>query len=392
MFFHIGNISLDNFPRNYQHNNLYVNLDHGWHEIHDQHNNKIFYKGYLDHANIEDHLIDIASQEEPLYTGNFCLIKCFDQGVSIKTDRCRSFPIWYDQQRGLNNLIQYNETIWSDSFVTLTFDLNKIESKFDLIGQIETTTLSFDHVVKCVDEILTNKILEFSKTIKRPVRVFLTGGIDTTTLFSYFYKFKIPYEIIDYYHTDLDYFYRKNHGDLCNFWGYRQFHYWKDEVILLSGAPGDEFTVRSPTTANMMLKYYQTGIDELLPKYKDSLHYKYFGKHNLLWESQKNLHYSSLKEVILACSNIIVNDWQHWHLGKTISYTPLRDLEIFKAVSRLKFEDLVDQIMNSSIQMALITKNNPELLQILSTNKNSNNYMENVTKTSMLKSLNQISN
>jgi hypothetical protein len=94
-----------------------------------------------------------------------------------------------------------------------------------------------------------------------------------------------------------------------------------------------------------------------------------------------------LEEVIISCSSIILNDWQHWHLGKTISYTPFRDLRLFQTIARLEFDDLVEHIMNSSIQKELITRNNPELLQILSTNKNSNNYMENVTKKSMLKSL-----
>jgi hypothetical protein len=387
MFFNIGPKKLDNYPINYQHGNLIINLDTGWLETTDIHNNKVLYKGYIDNGNIEDYIQSISEQEEPLYTGNFCLIKCFDQGITLKTDRYRSFPIWYNKEKGINNLIQYDETIWTDSFITVTFNLTKIESKFDLIGPIKTTTLKFNEVVEYVDKILTDKISTFAQTLKQPVKVFLSGGIDTTTLFSYFYKLKIPYEIINCYHTDLDYFYLKNHGDLRNFWGYRQFHYWDDSIILLSGAPGDEFTVRSPTTVNMILRYYDTSVGELLPEYTNSLHYQYFSNYSTLWESQKNLNYTSLEEVIISCSSIILNDWQHWHLGKTISYTPFRDLRLFQTIARLEFDDLVEHIMNSSIQKELITRNNPELLQILSTNKNSNNYMENVTKKSMLKSL-----
>jgi hypothetical protein len=384
MFFNIGLDRLDNYPIHYQHGNLIINLDTGWTETVDTHNNKIFYKGYVDNGKIEDYIQSIAEQEDPLYTGNFCLIKCFDQGVTLKTDRYRSFPIWYNKEHGVNNLIQYNETIWTDSFITLTFNLTKIESKIDLIGPIKTATLSFDEVVEYVDKILTDKISTFAQTLKQPIKIFLSGGIDTTTLFSYFYKLKIPYEIISCYHTDLDYFYLKNHGDLSKFWGYRQFHYWDESVILLSGTPGDEFTVRSPTTVNMILRYYNTSVDKLLPKYTNSLHYQYFSNYSALWESQKNLNYTSLEEVIISCSNIILNDWQHWHLGKTISYTPFRDLRFFQTIARLEFDDLVEHVMNSSIQKELITRNNPELLQILSTNKNSNNYMENVTKKAML--------
>jgi hypothetical protein len=380
MFFNIGPTRLDNFPKNYQHNNLYINLDAGWHESQDQHGNILFYKGYVDSAKIEDVLLEIAEQEEPIFYGNFCLIKCFDQGVAIKADQLRSFPIWYDTDYGLNNLIPYNYTCWTDSFVTLTHSLEKIESKFDLIGPIESTTLSYEVVIEQVDQILTDKITKFAQTLTQPIRVFLSGGIDTTTLFSYIRRLEIPYELVDCLHTNLDYFYLKNHGDLANFWGYRQFHYWKHPSVLLSGTPGDEFTVRSPTTANMMLRYYGTDINELSITHSSSLHYQYFKKYTEIFESQQDISFNSLDHAIRECLNIIINDWQHWHLGATISYTPLRDLEIFKTIARLEKSVLIEQIMDSVVQKELIRRNNPELLSILSADKNNNNYFENLTR------------
>ena len=380
MFFNITTKELDNFPIKYRHGNLVINLDSGWSETADNNNNKIFYKGYLDQGPIAEYIEEIARQEEPIYTGNFCILKCFDQGVTIKTDRCRSFPIWYDAVQGCNNLIPYSYTCWTDSFVTITYTLEKIESKFDLIGPIESTTLSFDQVINQVDQILTNKISKFAQTLNQPVRVFLSGGIDTTTLFSYILRLQIPYELINCLHTDLDYFYLKNHSDLANFWGYRQFHYWAQPNILLSGAPGDEFTVRSPTTANMMLRYYETDINNLLTTHQDSLHYQYFKKYTDIFESQQHITFNSLDHAICKCLSIIVNDWQHWHLGDTISYTPLRDIKIFETIARLEKPALINQIMDSVIQKELIRRNSPDLLSILSTDKNTNNYFENLTK------------
>ena len=123
MFFNITTKELDNFPIKYRHGNLVLNLDSGWSESFDNNNNKIFYKGYLDQGPIAEYIEEIACQEEPIYTGNFCILKCFDQGVTIKTDRCRSFPIWYDAVQGCNNLIPYSYTCWTDSFVTITHTL-----------------------------------------------------------------------------------------------------------------------------------------------------------------------------------------------------------------------------------------------------------------------------
>lgn len=382
MFFHIGKFK-ENFPHHYNHNNLTINLDEGWHNGKDCNGNQLFYKGYADNFNLEDILSAIADQEEPLYTGNFCLIKCFDKGITLKTDRYRSFPLWYDKSEGITNLINIGQPIWTDSFAMLTKDYDLIESKFDIIPEFETSCLSFNEVVDRVDQLLREKVLGFVKNNTLPLRSFLTGGIDTGVLYSYLHKLKIANELIKHTHIDFDYFYVKNHVTLMNFWGYNQVHHWKDPCVILSGAPGDEFTVRSPYTVNMMLKYLETSIPKLLEKkeYKNSLHFEYFSKHSYkeIWESQQNLSYNNRKEVITKCLHLILNDYQHWHLGNTITWTPFRDIEFFITIARLPDKELKDHIMNSTVHKALITRNFPELLNCLSTNKNSGNYMENLT-------------
>ncbi len=378
MFFEICNSKLDNFPYNYQHNNLFINLDHGWKTAYDEHGNTIFYKGYLDKGNIEDFILDIARQEEPFLTGNFCLIKCFNQGVTVKTDRYRSFPMYYNKVC-LTNLHGDGDLIHTDSFVMLTDNLEKIESKFVLIDSKHFENLSFDDCVTKVDHIIKLKLETFFKHHLLPLNVFLSGGIDTTTLYSYVLKLNIPHQLVNYFHTDLDYFYLKNHYTLSNFWGFGQIHHWSKPCILMSGAPGDEFTARSPTTANMLLRYYGTGIDELLPDYKNSLHYLYFSRYIDLFKSQNKLKYETLSQVIQECSNMIVNDYQHWHLGHTMVYTPFRDLEIFETVASMGKQDLIDQIFDSTVQKELIKRNAPHLLNTLSTNKNTGNFLENLT-------------
>ena len=382
MFFGIGSCVLDNFPVHYQHNNLVINLDSGWEQMPDQHGNLLLYKGYIDNGILDDYVIEISNQEEPLHNGNFCVIKCFDQGVSIKADRLRSFPIWYSATDGITNLTPLDQTVWTDSFVMLTDDLRLIESKFDAIGTIADTYLSLDQVVAHVDIILRNKIKQFTAYNTEPVNVFLSGGIDTMLLYSYIKTLNIPHNLIACAHTDFDYFYLKNHDTLAQFWGYRQFHYWNKDCFLLSGAPGDEFTVRSPATANMMMQFHGTSIPELMQQseHRTALHYLYFNKPDYMkmWSSQHET-YTSLSQVIRACLNLNINDWQHWHLGRTISYTPLRDLDIFKTIARLEKHDLIDQVMDSIVQKTLLKNNAPELLLGLSAQKNAKNSMENLT-------------
>jgi hypothetical protein len=263
-------------------------------------------------------------------------------------------------------------------------NLKLVESKFDAVGPVAGIEQSVGAVLDQVDQLLVQKIKTFFDNNKLPVNVFLSGGMDTMLLYSYIKRLGIAHTLVDFNHIDHDYFYLNNHDSLEKFWGYRQIHHWRESCILVSGAPGDEFTARSPTTANMLLRYHGVSIPELLQREwpAQSLHYTYFNnpKYFKIWEDQTHLSYTSLEHVISQCASINLNDWQHWHLGETLTYTPLRDIEIFKTIASLNKDDLIRQVMDSLIQKQLIEKNAPELLLGLSTQKNSNNCMANLTK------------
>jgi hypothetical protein len=77
---------------------------------------------------------------------------------------------------------------------------------------------------------------------------------------------------------------------------------------------------------------------------------------------------------------MVINDWQHWHLGNTLTWTPLRDLEIFKLLLRLPTDLATAQIMNSDISQQLIEKNSPGLTALISDQKNTGNVMNNLCR------------
>jgi len=384
MFFYVSKQHQSNFPHNHKTKNFVISLDEGWSQTRDQHGNDIWYKGYLDADNLPDKVIEISAEEDPKHSGNFCVIKVFDQGLVIRSDKLRSFPLWYHSVMGLTNLRPIGETYWTDSYVMLDNNLQLIHSKFDAIGNIDITTLSLSQVCNSVDKILESKIQTFVNRLDKPLKIFLSGGIDTALIFSYIRKYTKDYELVKYSHCDYDYFYLKNHGYLSQLWGYNQIHHWHESCYLSSGAPGDEFTARSPVTANLLLLAHGTSIPKLMsdPRYKDSLHYAYYDKEKYyqLWEEQsKTYNCKSLEETIRLCCNYNINDWQHWHMGNTLTWTPLRELEIFKLIANLQIEDLKDQVMNSAVQKELIKRNDPLILDYLSNKKNDLNYMENLT-------------
>ena len=382
MFFHVGKQRQQNFPHNYQCENFVVSLDEGWHTASDKQGNPIWYKGYLDQGNLADHVVGISLEKIPKHYGNFCVIKAIDQGVVLRTDRLRSFPLWH-YHGGITNLQAVGNLIWTDGSIVLKNDMTLFYLSFDAIGSVQETTLSFEDVVDQVDALLTAKTEQFLNNLQLPLRVFLSGGVDTALLFAYIKRSKVNYQLILNSHVDYDYFYMKNFSSLKDQWGYNQIHHWREDCVLVSGAPGDEFTARSPLVGNLLLLHYGLSIPKLLddPAYADCLHYSYFKnpKHFALWEEQEqNYTAQSLGTVIGKCCNYNINDWQHWHLGRTLTWTPLRDLEMFKLFARLEPQALVGQVMHSTVQKELIRRHAPEVLDYLSTQKNSKNSLENL--------------
>lgn len=182
-------------------------------------------------------------------------------------------------------------------------------------------------------------------------------------------------------HLDWDYFWMKNSGDITTNWGYTQIHHWNHDCVLTSGTPGDEFMLRSPSTSDLFLKYHDIKIAKLLeePQWEDCLHSSYFRRsnHQAIFSAQQSTS-KTLEQLHRDLCNIVVNDWQHWHLGRTLTWTPLRDLEIFKLMLRLPLQDAMDQIMNSRLSLEIIERNSPGLSGAVSDKKNTHNILANL--------------
>jgi hypothetical protein len=382
MFFHISRKTQNNFPNNYHTDHFVISLDNGWTRVQDYLGNDIWYKGYLDDANLSHFAVRISEESQPTYSGNFCVIKVTGDGVSIRSDKLRSFPIWYNYDQGLTNLRELGVLQYTDGIVSVNNRMELIHTTFDPIGLIDDSAVSFDQAVDQIDDILKQKVQNFIEYNTLPLRVFLSGGVDTTLLFSYIKKYTDDYQIVTNGYIEHDYFYLNNHGYLSKFWAYNQIHYWNEQCVLASGAPGDEFTARNPVTVDQLLRAHGSSFIEVMSQdwAKHSLNYEFFERSYIEKLSKTTPKSMTLAQAIKSCCEYNVNDWQHWHLGRTFTWTPFRDLEIFKLTARLPLDDLKHQMMDSSIQIELIRRNNPKLLSLLSEQKNSINYMANVAK------------
>ena len=383
MFFSISQQQQTNFSHCYRLGNFCINTDAGWQQTTVQHY-QVVYKGYSDLYDIENAITIAVDKDEPTLLGNFCAI-VFDpdsNSIKIKTDKYRSFPIFINSGINVTNLIQSAHTAWTDSLVEIYSDLTVHETKFDVIGTIDTEFISVEQAVKEIDLILADKTRSFLNHNRLPVKVFLSGGVDSLLVYSYLQRFTDQYELVKGQHIDYDEFWLKNSETLGKFWGYKQIHHWIDPCILTSGAPGDEFMLRSPVTVNLFLKSQDYNMIELLGQdsWKKCLHHAYFSrsKHLEIFQNQIPSPTWSRHDMLWNLCNILANDWQHWHIGNTLTWTPLRDLRIIKLLLRLPADQALGQIMNSDISQTLIEHNCPGLSRCISDQKNSGNSMANL--------------
>jgi hypothetical protein len=375
VFFHIDKNFNPNFPCHWQLGEFHVSTDLGWTTTHHL-GVKILYKGYADAAPLYSLLEDIICQRTPKLLGNFCVITQVDGSLQIQTDLYRSFPIYLDDHV-INNLVCTTRVAWTDSLITMDRDFDVIENKFDAIGNIDISEISLDHALDRVHELLTNKTAQFLDHNRLPLKVFLSGGVDTTLVYSYLVAAGADFELLDYDHLEHDYFWRTNSHLITANWAYQQTHHWKTPCVLASGTPGDEFMLRSPESADFYLRHAGTSLNQSIhPAHMQHDYIKLeknqqkLNNQPSLLLDQHNLHHH-------LC-NVMVNDWQHWHLGNTLHWTPLRDLAILKIIMRLPLKDAIEQIVDNRFSQLLIERNLPGGSRLLSEQKNTGPTLKNL--------------
>jgi hypothetical protein len=383
MFFSISKQQQNNFTFNYNLGPLWINVDSGWKNYSD---NRYFvlYKGYAENYCLETILDKVRESRLPFDLGNYCVL-FFDKKtrqVLIRTDRYRSFPIYVKLGDTVTNLQKLHITKWSDNIITVNHNITIEEYQFDIIGKLESSIIDYDTILSSISELLHNKIEKFIKNNHLPIKVFLSGGVDTLLVYSYLRSHTDKFELVKCSHIDYDRFWLLNDTDIQQNWGYQQIHHWTDPCILTSGAPGDEYFLRSPTTVDLYLKYRNLNILNLLddPEWRNCLHRDYFmqEKHLKIFKNQTVNVSDTINQHHRDLCNKNVNDWQHWHLGNTLTWTPLRDLEIFKLMLRLPLNYAIAQILDSKLSKDLISLVNPDFVNLISDQKNSKYPMKNL--------------
>jgi len=335
--------------------------DVGWHL-----RDKVFYKGY-DHPNL-DH-------------GNSITIRFDSEQIIIDHDGLRSCPLWLDRSQGrISNLLGTGQRIWADGEISW-YNNEIIFQNRDVIGHVSDQTQPLHTVVDKIRCNLQAKFDALENELKiMPQRLFVTGGLDTLTLWCFASSYK-AIECLDHEHFEYDEFTNNCYYALSQqHWAYRQIHHWKQPNILISGACGDEFFMRGPSAVAMWCAWHDIDLMAYIEGrqgYQVAYYLKPENRAIFLdaWQKRYAIRERYHDELSLkhALLDMIANDHQHWHLGNTLTWTPFKDIELAKLMLSLAPNELLAQILDGVVNRAIMQEVNPQALDWLSKHKNKAN-------------------
>ena len=354
MFFSISPELDSRFPNNQQVGKLWVNHDHGWH----QSTPDTFYKGYPE---------------------NYCEITTHDQGIEINHSKHRSFPLWYSDNFVTNLPLRTPlQSAWADDHVTINNRGRIYTSKISIDLSVNPVPLSIAQAVQHIKKQLDTSVQQLIDCNPENLKLFCSGGIDTFLLYSILTFHQVQFDLVQDEYFAVDLFTHTNQQALESLWGYKQIHHWPAFTWLATGSCGDEYLLRCPVIISMLTAWYNIDFRQLLDKSTDKYHYHHFAKYDKLWKDSWNSRhqlreqYPTRELLNQQILNILLNDHQHWHLGKTITWTPFNNIELAKILLRCDVNDLLLQFTDGSLSKQLIIEYAPNVLEFIDTYKNHN--------------------
>ena len=402
MFFSIKKDTVDSrFYNNYQFGELSLNLDNGWNRT--QINNaNVFFKGYCDHCNIADVLVEFVNDPTPKHYGNFCIIICIENAFTITHDLHRKFPIWNYQNVLITNLSKKNENKYGftgskivngfyefghdhefvehgkyiKTFKKLSIEYKNYHQKFN-----NSNNLSFDDICAQYNNILASKSNSFVNCNYQK-KIFISGGYDSMISYSLVEKNCNEDSVFfDSYIIENDIFLEKNYHNLvdCGYEIENSMHHWQKKTILTSGFHAEFYLFKHYTMVAAWCAYKNINFLKEFKNYK-SYGITSFNRDNRkpvfenMWSNRSYIQekYSNINDFHNYLINFALHNHQHFHLGNTLTWTPLKDIRLLNLFFSVTDDDIIDQILNNRVEKYIIEKQNKKLLKYISKNKNKN--------------------
>lgn len=269
------------------------------------------------------------------------------------------------------------QSAWADESIIIDQGLIKV-SKTQLDLTVSKYNLHIEQAKNDIIDILDQKAKNLKSIQDKPIKLFCSGGVDTSLLHAMFTYHEIEFELLLDGHFEYDDFTAHNIHAIQEFWAYVRIHHWIDPAWLASGSCGDEYFLRGPPVVAMLTAWHDIDFLDILEKNNTCYHYLYYKKFTDLfkqsWSQRYQLKkdYATIQDLQRQILNMLSNDHQHWHLGNTLTWTPYNDIQIAKTLLACDIKDLIPQFLDGHISKQLIDHYDPASSRLLSDYKNQN--------------------
>lgn len=303
----------------------------------------------------------------------------FGIDIIIDHDHPRSYPLWWNRDsQVLTNFMGSGQLLWSDQRAAICRDGLSVETQDIFPTNDIGSSLSLYQCADQIIEILIDRmrLLPIGGPSKK---LFVSGGVDTVLLFALVRsQNRDDIEILDFEHFEYDWFTNRHYPQLrTQHWAYAQIHHWREPTVLLTGASGDEFMMRGPSTLALWAAWHDIDLCAMLENsvgyhvgyFRQPKNFKVFAEYFQRRHEIKS-EFVSKEDLVNQILNVNANDWQHWHLGETLTWTPFKDLSITQSVLSLDTQDFLQQILDARLNKIIIEKLWPPALGLISKTKN----------------------
>lgn len=284
----------------------------------------------------------------------------FDPTFRIETSKLRDFPIYYNKDT-ISNFKKLDNTVPVDGVIEMDKEIN-VTYQENFYPRISTKLISFHDCHNILFDALLENVGTFASNNKDTVYIPAQGGIDTLTVRSVFDFLNVKYETFDL-PASAPVSSQLGSALSENYWGFKQVKEENNSVIV-TGFYGDEWVLRNPYYAHVLLSQRNVDITKEFDKIEGSYMKNYF-------EGYRNKCSKQSKVGIEQLITQICNDFQIWHLHDTKFFSPLKHISLLDLLTA-DTQTIIDQVTDAKLSKSIIEKCNPALLKLIDRTKNQN--------------------
>ena len=291
------------------------------------------------------------------FSSSWCKIYV-EPTIRVETNKLRDFPIYHSKE-AFSNFQKLDDVVPVDGIIEIDTEINisYIKNFYPRITNVQQT---FKECRELLYDALIENVGSFAANNKKTVYIPEQGGIDTLTVRSVFDYLGVDYKTFDLPSKQPEL--SKVGEELAkNHWGFRQIQENEDSVVV-TGFYGDEWVLRNPYYAHVILSGRGVSITEEFDKTVNCYMKEYFENYRKKCSTPST---TSIETLMTQ----ICNDFQIWHLHNTYFLSPLKQTSLLTLLSA-DTQTVIDQVTDAKLSKSIIEECSPKLLDLIDPLKN----------------------